>query len=233
MAASVSPSRLEVQPNSILFGKFHVPFGNILSARIDPERSEVMLYCEHAISHTENSSITFQLQTDERVKQFIQGLLEKTQAYLLPFVRVSAEVVRSENVAFVRAEFVLTTSEEARNFERYVAPVLFKGSWVSFSGLAVTIQTIDGPEADVVQRTKQAFAALNVHTDNTLRNALSKLDPSSPFCMAPIPAKIPDTHDCTRPPYYVVTPDTILKEVEHVSPGELATYTMEPLSLTE
>ncbi len=228
MAAVALSSRFEVQPNSVQFGKFQVPVGNVLSAQIDSERSEVMLYCERAMGHAENCAIAFKLQTDERVKQFITGLLEKTQAYLFPFVRVNAEVVGTKNVAFVRAEFVLNSAEDAQNFERYIAPVYFKDSWVSFSGRAITIRTNEGTEADVIQRTKQAFTALNIHTDNTLNNALSKLEPRSPFYMAPIPTKIPDTDNCSRPPYYIVTPEKILKEVEHVSPGALATYTMEP-----
>lgn len=231
MAAVALSSRLEVQPNSIQFGKFDLPVGNVLSVRIDREKSEVLLYCERGMGHAENCAIAFKLQTDERVKQFVVGLLKETQAYLLPFLRVNAEVVGTKNVAFVRAEFVFNSAEDAQNFERYIAPVYFKDSWVSFSGRAITIRTNEGTESDVIQRTKQAFTALNIHTDNTLNNALSQLEPRSPFFSAAIPRKIPDTDLCYRPPYYEVTPDKMFKEVEHPSQGSLPSYKMELYSV--
>ena len=206
--------RLEVHPQAVSIGKYQIPAGVMRSAHIDADRKDVRLWCgKGAMGHDGEVILDFHLLTSSRVKTFVEGLLNRTGAYLLWIHLLTARVLRNQDAAAIRAEFVLRDCNEAQVFCDYVAPVYFPGSSSILNDRSVAVLTEPGSEADVASRMKRAFISLNAHTNNSLQQALSN-DPHAPFQIAPLPPFMPDEVCSFRQsPLYTITPHLVQKEI--------------------
>lgn len=205
---------LEVHPHAVSIGKYLIPTGTMRSAHIDSERKDVRVWCgDGAMGRDGEVILDFHLLTSSRVKTFVEGLLNRTGAYLLSIHQLTARVLRHQGAAAVRAEFVLRDRNEAQAFCDYVAPVYFPDSSPTLNGRNVTVLTAPVAEEDLESRMKQAFSALNAHTNNTLQEALSK-DPQAPFQIAPLPPFMPEeVCPFRQSPLYAITPNLVRKEI--------------------
>lgn len=214
MALPAIQDRLAVLPHAVSIGKYQIPTGVMRSADIDPGRKVVRIWCgEGAMGHDGEVILDFHLLTSSRVKTFVKGLLNQTGAYLLSIDQLTARVSQNGGASVFRAEFTLPNRKSAEIFCDHAAPLYFPDLPHILNGRIVRIFTKPGDERDIISRMKQAFSSLNVHTNNTLQEALSR-DPQAAFQVDPLPRFMGDEVCSFRqPPLYAISPILVRKEI--------------------
>lgn len=207
---------LSVESHSVQIGKYEIPTGEVISARV-LENNTVRLWCRNgAMGSNGDIVLDFQLQNSNKVSQFVKGILEKTKAYLIAIADLKAQVQKQQpqsDTSYVHAEFKFHTSKDAFSFQKYITPVYFNSNdGIVWRDCKVTVFSTTGKEDEVVSQMKSVFAKLNVHTQNTLYDALSQYSESTPFyTFRPEPKKL-YLANYIRAPDYTISPEKILVE---------------------
>ena len=222
--------RIEVHPHAVSIGKYLIPCGVMRCVSINSNTKEVRVWCRGgAMGHIGEVILDFHLLTPNRVKTFVQGLLNRTGVYLVSIYQLTTRVLRNGGGASIQAEFVFSEWEMAQRFYDHAAPVYFPGILPTLNGRTVTIITKPTDETDAVYRVRQVFSDLNAHTGNTLQEALSR-DPLAPFQIDPLPPFIFDNACPFRQsPHYAISPTGVRKEAsERSGHPEFAPLTFNP-----
>ncbi len=215
---SVFPHHIQIKDNCILTGDVKVFDVSDTGLTNETPTHRVRIWTKGGMGINEKEVFfEFNLQTVEKVHQFVMGLLSEAKApFNLRVDSIKPNLVQVAEDCYQGTIEMPFSSEKCRaEFETMVAPHFFPGFQCKGDGsvLQLTSQA-HSSDKEMIEIMKEAFADLNRQTFG-LTNELLLRNEDRRFCGS-VPKKGPDSVTHERPVAYCVTPEGISKESSYL-----------------
>lgn len=205
-------NRLKIEPHRIQIGKFEIPTGEVVSARILQDNNTIRLWCRNgAMGWKGDVILDFRLQNVDKVDEFVRGILEKTRAYFFAIRMLKTNITGDLSTSSAMAKFHFYIEKDAKIFKDHIAPIYFDSSKTDLDEEVVTVFLEQGNRTDVIRKMKNIFAKLNIHTQNTLHKALYWQSLYSPFRESKVPKNSCFSNHIRQPDFNISPDQVILK----------------------